>query len=384
MSKRIILLGSTGSIGRNTLQCIEANPDLLSLTALSTHSQIDVLLEQCRRFRPRAAAISGAEPSSDVIEELLRLNVELFAGEKALVRLIERIDAELVVNAVVGAAGFLPTLAAVEKGCDVALANKESLVIGGEHVMRRAAEKNVRILPVDSEHSAVFQCLMGEDVSTVEEILLTGSGGPFRLLPKEKFSSVTVEEALKHPNWSMGAKITIDSATMMNKGLEVIEACRLFGLTPDRVRVVVHPQSIVHSMVAFRDGSVKAQLGKPDMRVPIQLALTWPERRPSEFPRMDFSIAFSLDFEPPDLEKFRCLALAYQALESGGTSTAVLNAANEIAVQRFLRREIRFDQIEAIIEQTLSAHQIVRQPSIEELLAADEWARNIAGKIDFD
>ncbi|MDZ7369955.1 MAG: 1-deoxy-D-xylulose-5-phosphate reductoisomerase [candidate division KSB1 bacterium] len=384
MSKRIILLGSAGSIGRNTLQCIEANPDLLSLAALSTHTQIDVLLEQCRHFRPCAAAISGAEPSFEVIEELRRLNIELFTGKKALVRLIERVDADLLVNAVVGAAGFLPTLTAVEKGCDVALANKESLVIGGEHVMKRAAEKGVRILPVDSEHSAVFQCLMGEDVSAIEEIVLTGSGGPFRLLPKEKFASVTVEEALKHPNWSMGAKITIDSATMMNKGLEVIEACRLFGLTPDRVRVVVHPQSIVHSMVAFRDGSVKAQLGKPDMRVPIQLALTWPERRSSEFPRMDFSIAFSLDFEPPDLEKFRCLALAYQALESGGTSTAVLNAANEIAVQRFLRREIRFDQIEAIIERTLSAHQIVRQPSVEELIAADEWARSVAGNIDFN
>ncbi len=384
MKRRLIVLGSTGSIGVNALECAAENRELLEVKGLSTHSRVADLLEQCRTFRPQAAAVTGTLPDDETKKAFVRLGVELFTGEQALIRLIRAVEADMLVNAVVGAAGFLPTLTAIDAGLDVALANKETLVIGGEIVTAAAKKKGIALLPIDSEHSAVFQCLMGEERGAIEEIILTASGGPFRLLPKEEFRNVTVEQALRHPNWSMGKKITIDSATMMNKGLEVIEACRLFDVPPRKVRIVIHPQSIIHSMVAFHDGSVKAQLGVPDMRVPIQLALTWPQRRPSRFPRLDLAMMGALTFEAPDLEKFRCPALAYQALEEGGAAPAVLNAANEIAVARFLAGDIRFDQIEAVIDAALQAHRPVSAPSVEELLAADGWARRFANELTFD
>ena len=378
MKKRLVILGATGSIGMNALHCVSRHRDRFEVSALSTHTQVKALLEGCRTFRPQAAAVTGVAPTDRQRDDFRRLGVAVFYGKNALTELTAAVDADMLVNAVVGAAGFLPTLAAVERGWDIALANKETLVIGGEQVAAAVKAKGVKLLPIDSEHSAVFQSLMGEDPAAIEEILLTASGGPFRSLPKSEFSQITVERALQHPNWSMGKKITVDSATMMNKGLEVIEACRLFDIGPERVRVVIHPQSIVHSMVSFRDGSVKAQMGVPDMRVPIQLALSYPQRLPSDVPRIDWTALKELTFDVPDFQKFRCLAFAYDAVRAGGTTAAVLNAANEVAVARFLQREIRFDQIEAIIEAALCAHTVIARPSVEELLAADAWARHIA------
>jgi 1-deoxy-D-xylulose-5-phosphate reductoisomerase len=381
MKRKLIILGSTGSIGVNSLHCVSQNPEQFEVVALSTNRQVEALLEQCRVFRPGFAAVTGVALNGGDRLQFRKLGVTLFEGPQALVELIKNVQADLVVNAVVGAAGFLPTLEAIENGSDIALANKETLVIGGEHVMRAVKKKGVALLPIDSEHSAVFQSLMGEDFAAIEEILLTASGGPFRNLSKSEFRYITVEQALRHPNWSMGKKITIDSATMMNKGLEVIEACRLFAVPVERIRVVIHPQSIIHSMVAFYDGSIKAQLGAPDMRVPIQLALTWPRRMPSTFPRLDMTTLKELTFDVPDLEKFRCLALAYEAMRQDGTVTAVLNAANEIAVARFLANDLRFDQIEAVIEATLSVHSPISHPAVEELLHADEWARRFAESV---
>lgn len=382
MKRKLSILGATGSIGANSLYCVSQNPDDFEVVALSTHRQVEALLEQCRVFRPGFAAVTGVLLTDNERRLFHELGVAIFEGPQALVELVKNVQADMVVNAVVGAAGFLPTLAAIENGSDIALANKETLVIGGEHVMRAVKEKGVNLLPIDSEHSAVFQSLMGEDSAAIEEILLTASGGPFRNLPKSEFRNVSVEQALHHPNWSMGKKITIDSATMMNKGLEVIEACWLFGVPVERIRVVIHPQSIIHSMVALHDGSIKAQLGAPDMRVPIQLALTWPRRMPSAFPRLDITTLKELTFDVPDLEKFRCLALAYEVMRQEGTAAAVLNAANEIAVARFLASDIRFDQIEAMIEASLSAHSPISHPTVDELLQADDWARRFAESVN--
>jgi 1-deoxy-D-xylulose-5-phosphate reductoisomerase len=381
MKRKIIILGATGSIGVNSLYVVSQNREEFEVAALSTHRQVNLLLEQCRVFRPGFAAITGVPLKENERRTFRELGVTLFEGAQALVELVKNVQADMVVNAVVGAAGFLPTLAAIANGSDIALANKETLVIGGEHVMRAVKEKGVHLLPIDSEHSAIFQSLMGEDSAAIEEILLTASGGPFRSLPKSEFRHITVEQALRHPNWSMGKKITIDSATMMNKGLEVIEARHLFNMPAERIRVVIHPQSIIHSMVAFHDGAVKAQLGAPDMRVPIQLALTWPRRMPSTFPRLDMMTLKELTFDVPDLEKFRCLSLAYEAVRQGGTVTAVLNAANEIAVARFLANDIRFDQIESVIDAALSAHSPISHPSVDELLQADAWARRFAESV---
>ncbi len=373
--KRLSILGSTGSIGENSLQVVETLSDRFRVTALSTHTRVDRLVEQARRFRPRVVAIAGEPAPVEAVQELRRLDIDVLTGESAATRLAELADVDLVVNALVGAVGVRPTLAAIEAGHSVALANKETLVAAGEIVMRRAKERGVRIIPIDSEHSALLQCLMGERLEDVARVIITASGGPFRTLAAQKFQSVTVEQALRHPNWSMGDKITVDSATLMNKGLEVIEAHWLFGLSASQIDVVIHPQSIIHSLVEFVDGSVKAQMGLPDMRLPIQFALTFPERAPSGFPRLDFLKAPALTFEPPDLEKFRALALAYEALRTGGTAPAVLNAANETAVRFFLRREIRFDQIPVVVEEALSHHQAVSTPSIEDIFEADAWAR---------
>jgi 1-deoxy-D-xylulose-5-phosphate reductoisomerase len=382
--KRLVILGATGSIGLNCLRCVCENPESFRIVGLSTHHQVDLLLQQCASHKPRYAAVSGRMVSAEELNQFEQMKMTLFTGTQALTDLVNAAEADMLVNAVVGAAGFLPTLAAIELGRDIALANKETLVIGGEMVMNLAAKKAIHILPIDSEHSAVFQCLMGEDVQSIEAIILTASGGPFRSLPKGEFKDVTVERALSHPNWRMGKKITIDSATMMNKGFEVIEACRLFSVSVNQVRVIIHPQSIIHSMVEFKDGSIKAQMGVPDMRIPIQLALTWPNRAAADFPRLDFNVLKELTFELPDMAKFRCLALAYQAMRAGGTAPAVLNAANEIAVQRFLMCFIRFDQIETLVEAALEAHSNRQHPLIEELVEADLWARSFVENYSVD
>ncbi|MBN1996288.1 1-deoxy-D-xylulose-5-phosphate reductoisomerase [candidate division KSB1 bacterium] len=374
-TKKILILGSTGSIGTNCLHIVEQMREAFQVVGLATFSRVEKLLEQARLFHPEWVAVSSGQITGSARKTFRDLGVHVFSGAHALEQISLESDYNMMVNAVVGAAGFLPTLHAIGKGADIALANKETLVIGGELVMAQAKKQNVAVLPVDSEHSAIFQSLMGESSETVEQIILTASGGPFRTWSKELLSSVTVEQALKHPNWNMGKKITIDSATMMNKGLEVIEAIRLFHVSVDKIKVVIHPQSVIHSMVAFIDGSVKAQLGVPDMRVPIQLALTYPERKFSRFPRLDFGKYTELTFEEPDLNKFQALALAFEAGRIGGTAPAVLNAANEVAVSLFLNRKIRFDQIPQLVEQAVMKHQVVQNPDKNQLLAADLWAR---------
>ncbi len=373
--KRIAVLGATGSIGVNCLQVIDQFPEDFTVTALSTHGNVDLLLRQAEKYRPQTVAVSGTLVGQTEIKRCSALGMKVFAGPEALTSLAAEAEYDLLVNAVVGAAGFVPTLKAIERGKNIALANKETLVVGGELVMDAARRHNVAILPIDSEHSAIFQCLMGEEPRNIEQIILTASGGPFRTLPKEQMHRVTVEQALHHPNWNMGKKITIDSATMMNKGLEVIEAHWLFGVSTAKVCVVIHPQSIIHSMVTFCDGSTKAQMGVPDMRVPIQLALTFPDRKVSGFPRIDFGAVKELTFEEPDLDKFPALALAYDAVETGGTAPAVMNAANEEAVDLFLDRRIGFTKIAEFIQEALNKHSPVFQPSVDDLLEADRWAR---------
>ncbi len=373
--KRIAILGATGSIGVNCLHVIDQFPKDFAVTALSAHGNMELLLRQAEKYRPQMIAVSGTVPGEAERERCRALGIRVLSGSNALTLLAGEAEYDLLVNAVVGAAGFVPTLQAIERGKNIALANKETLVVGGELIIDAARRHNVTILPIDSEHSAIFQCLMGEDIRNIEQIILTASGGPFRTLPREQMHQVTVEQALRHPNWNMGKKITIDSATMMNKGLEVIEAHWLFGVPADKVRVVIHPQSIIHSMVTFCDGSTKAQLGAPDMRLPIQLALTFPERKVSGFPRMDFAVVKDLTFEEPNWEKFPALALAYKAIETGGTAPAVMNAANEEAVNLFLDRRIRFTRIAQLIQDALNKHSPVFQPTVDDLLEADRWAR---------
>lgn len=373
--KKLVILGSTGSIGVNALEVVAQLPGRFRIVAMSTHQQIDHLLRQAQSHRPAVVAITGAEPDAEQRQAFAALGIDIWSGPDALRRLCAELDYDLLVNAVVGAVGFLPTLTAVVRGRNVALANKEALVIGGALVTRAAAGSGADILPIDSEHSAIFQCLMGEDPAAVEELLLTGSGGPFRTWPREQLAEVTVEQALKHPNWSMGRKITIDSATMMNKGLEIIEAHWLFAVPVEKIRVVIHPQSIIHSMVAFHDGSIKAQLGLPDMRVPIQLAMSWPERLAATFPRLDPCTMKSLEFGEPDELKFPALGLARAALQAGGTAPAVLNAANEAAVWLFLDRRIAYLDIARLIEAALAARPAADAADSEALLAADQWAR---------
>ncbi len=378
MKKKIIILGATGSIGVNALNCVKNSPNDFEVVGLSTHVNVELLLRQAAEFQPNIVAVTGRPLRDAEKSEFKKLNIRYVDGPNALLDIQQEYEFDMLVNALVGAAGFLPTLTALDLGVDIGLANKETLVIGGEIVMARVRQRGVSLLPIDSEHSAIFQSLMGESYDDIEEILLTASGGPFRSLSVDEFKNVTVEQALHHPNWAMGKKITIDSATMMNKGLEVIEARWLFDVPVTKVRVVIHPQSIIHSMVAFHDGSIKAQLGVPDMRVPIQLAMTFPRRLPSDFPRLDWSTLKELTFDEPDLEKFRCLALAFQVIEQGGTAPAVLNAANEIAVERFLLRDISFDRIPYIIEKAVHEHNFVKRPSVNELIGADQWARQFA------
>lgn len=347
------MLGSTGSIGTQTLDVLRLFPDQFRVRALTAGSNVDLLVEQAQEFEPDCVAIGDESCLPRLEDRLSGTQVDAYGGEDGLCRAAARPDVDVVVAAVVGFAGLAPVVSALRHGKQVALANKETLVVAGSLIRALLQETDGTLLPVDSEHSAIFQCLAGESEQVLERIILTASGGPFRTRDAATFADVTVDEALDHPNWSMGAKITIDSATMMNKGLEVIEAKWLFDLDVDQIQVLVHPQSIVHSMVAFADGSVKAQLGVPDMKVPIQYALSYPARWPAPHERLDWSDVSRLDFETPDVEKFPCLQLAFEALKQGGTAPAVLNAANEQAVSLFLDKEIRFTDIPRAIEQAL-------------------------------
>jgi len=374
--KRLTILGSTGSIGVNCLNVVETHPDEFEIVYLATHGNVELLYQQSQRFRPRAVAVAQPPAAGNWSERFKKIGAEFLTGAAALAEIAAATEVEVVVNAVVGAAGLPATLRALRQARTVALANKETLVTAGELVTAEAQKHGGILIPIDSEHSALWQCLVGEPKHRIETLILTASGGPFRLRPKDDFSNITVAEALHHPNWTMGRKITIDSATLMNKGLEVIEAHWLFATPVDRIRVLVHPQSIIHSMVEFVDGSIKAQLGVPDMRLPIQYALTYPERLPNAFPRLNFQQWRQLDFHEPDLEKFFCLRLAYDALREGGTAPAVLNAANEEAVHAFLRERIRFDQISHLVDSALQRHENHRRADFDGVLMADRWARD--------
>ena len=383
--KRISLLGSTGSIGRNTLNIVNMFPQQFSLSALAAKSNVTLLAEQIERFAPEVAVVYDEIAAGDLKARLpANSRVEVLWGEEGYCAAARHESADITVTAVVGAAGLVPTLAAIEAGKTIALANKETLVMAGEIVMRKAAEKNISILPVDSEHSAIFQCLQGQRRDDVHRILLTASGGPFLERPADDFTNITIDDALDHPNWKMGRKITIDSATLMNKGLEVIEAKHLFGLSREMIEVVVHPQSIIHSMVAYQDGSVMAQLGVPDMKTAIAYALSYPQRLPLNQPLPDFSGRQALTFQTPDLEKFPCLALAFKACEAGGTLPAVLNAANEVAVHAFLDQKLSFVAIADVIAEIMQVHSAIENPELSDILAADHWAREEAGALISD
>jgi 1-deoxy-D-xylulose-5-phosphate reductoisomerase len=375
-AKSISILGSTGSIGRQSLEVIAALD--LSVGALTAHASTKLLEEQARRFRPRLAVVTDTAAYADLKTRLADTSVRVATGAEGLLEAAALPETDTVITAVVGIAGLEPTLAAIDAGKRIALANKETLVCAGELVMERARERGARIIPVDSEHSALFQCLEGNDRGEVKRLILTASGGPFFGKSRAELEHVTKDQALKHPNWSMGAKITIDSATMMNKGLEFIEAMRLYGMPPEQISVVIHRESIVHSLVEYRDGAVLAQLGAPDMRLPIQYALTWPERRPGPAKPLDLLSCPSLTFAPPDPDTFRCLGLALEAARTGGTACAVLNGANEAAVGLFLEGKIGFCDISRRVERALA--QIPPQPAtdLERILAADRMAREIA------
>lgn len=373
--RSLSILGATGSIGTQTLEVVRLFPDQFDVHALTCGGNVELLAEQVREFRPAHVAVGSAERADALKETLDDVPVEVHVGEEGLCHVATLETVDVVVGAVVGFAGLAPVLAALRSDKTVALANKETLVVAGPLVKRALDEGAGTLLPVDSEHSAIFQCLAGESEESLEQVVLTASGGPFRTRPADTFDSITVEEALDHPNWSMGPKITIDSATMMNKGLEVIEARWLFDLAPDQIEVLVHPQSIVHSMVSFGDGAVKAQLGVPDMKVPIQYALSYPARWPAPHERLNWAALGRLDFEAPDTDKFPCLQHAYTALERGGTAPAVLNAANEAAVEGFLREQFPFPEIPRLVGEVLAALPIVSDPSLDELYAADARAR---------
>jgi len=381
MKKRIAIFGSTGSIGTQALDVIEANPDLFEVEILTAHSNDELLVQQALKFNPNAVVIVDEKKYQTVKSALASTDVKVFAGEKALEEVAAFETYDLMLAAIVGFAGLAPTLRAVEGKKTIALANKETLVVAGEIMMRRSVANKAPILPVDSEHSAIFQCLIGEHRNPIEKIILTASGGPFRGKKPNFLLNVKRDHALQHPNWSMGAKITIDSATLMNKGLEMIEAKWLFNLSPEQVQVIIHPQSIIHSMVQFEDGSIKAQMGLPDMKLPIQYALGFPSRLKNDFPRFDFRKINNLTFEEPDLKTFRNLALAIEALNKGGNLPCVMNAANEIAVWAFLRNRIGFLDMTDLIEKTMQKIPFIETPTLEEYFDSDAEARNYAASI---
>ena len=381
MVKRIAIFGSTGSIGRQALEVIATHPDKFSAEVLTAYTNEKLLIEQALAFNPNIVVIVDEKKYDAVREALSNTHVKVFAGENALneVALMDCYD--MMLAAIVGYAGFQPTFNAIEAGKTVGLANKETLVVAGDLVMQKAFEKKVPIIPVDSEHSAIFQCLVGEGRNKIEKVILTASGGPFLGKKPNFLVNVKRDHALQHPNWSMGAKITIDSATLMNKGLEMIEAKWLFSLHPDQVQVLIHPQSIIHSMVQFEDGSIKSQMGLPDMKLPIQYALSFPQRLASKFPRYDFKKPSTLTFEEPDLRTFRNLALATDALYKAGNMPCILNAANEIAVFAFLRNRIGFLDITAVVEKTMEKISFIENPSLDDYLDSDAEARNYAASL---
>lgn len=372
--KNIALLGSTGSIGQSSLEVIQRLSDRFRATYLTANTNIDLLQKQVELFRPRGVVVID-EGNASVLRRTLDASVEVLAGEEGLLEIVRRDDVDIVISSLVGFAGLKPTVEAIKHRKTVALANKETLVVAGMLMTSLLKEYGAKLIPVDSEHSAVLQCISGEDPKRISRLILTASGGPFLHTPSDAFSRVTVEQALNHPNWKMGKKITIDSATLMNKGLEVIEAHWLFGLPPENIEVVVHPQSIIHSMVEFVDGSIKAQLGIPDMKIPIQYALTYPERSPMNGARLDFPKLQSMTFFAPDRSKFRCLQLAYDALTMGGTAPTVLNAANEVAVEAFLDKKIGLHQIPELIDKALSTHHVRRTPELNDIIEVDRVTR---------
>ena len=374
--KQIAILGSTGSIGTQALQVIEEHPDLYEAYALTANNQVELLAEQARKFMPAAVVIANEAKYLQLKEMLADLPIQVYAGADALCEIVEAKPIDVVLASMVGYAGLRPTMNAIRAGKAIALANKETLVVAGELINALAQQYHTPILPVDSEHSAIFQCL--EPNNALEKVILTASGGPFRKFTMEQLQHVTKEQALKHPNWDMGAKITIDSATMMNKGFEVIEAKWLFGVRPDQIEVVVHPQSVIHSMVQYEDGAVKAQLGMPDMRLPIQYAFSYPQRIKASFDRLDFTTMKELTFEQPDTNRFRCLALAYEALNKGGNMACIVNAANEVVVSAFLKDRIPFLRMSEVIEQAMAKVPFIQTPTYEDYVATDAEARRIA------
>ncbi|MCX2745092.1 1-deoxy-D-xylulose-5-phosphate reductoisomerase [Mangrovivirga sp. M17] len=376
--RHVAILGSTGSIGVQALEVIEANPDRFVAEVLTAQNSAEKLIEQALKFKPNAVVIANEDKYQEVFDALDPHDIKVYAGENALSSVLEMDTIDIVLTAVVGYAGLKPTIRAIESGKPIALANKETLVVAGELITELARQKGVNIYPVDSEHSAIFQCLAGEFHNPIEKIILTASGGPFRGKKRTELEKVSREQALKHPNWEMGAKITIDSASMMNKGLEVIEAKWLFGLKPEQIEVVVHPQSIIHSMVQFEDGSMKAQMGLPDMKVPIQYALTYPDRIKSDFPRFDFAKYPQLTFEKPDTDTFRNLALAFESLEKSGNMPCILNAANEIAVDAFLKDKVGFLEMSNLIEHCLEKIDYISSPGLDDYVETDKETRSLA------
>ena len=378
--KGLAILGSTGSIGTQALEVVESYSDFFDLQVITAQTNANLLIQQALKFQPNAVVIGDESKYEQVKQALWSSDIHVYAGEQALSQVVEFHEVDIVLTALVGYAGLKPTISAIQAGKNIALANKETLVVAGELITSMAKEKGVNIYPVDSEHSAIFQCLPGEFDNPIEKIYLTASGGPFRGWKTEALEQVTKAQALKHPNWSMGAKITIDSATLMNKGLEVIEAKWLFGLRNEQIDVIVHSQSIIHSLVQFQDGSMKAQMGLPDMKLPIQYALTYPKRFPTNFPRFNFMDYPELTFEQPDRQTFRNLDLAYQALERGGTAACALNAANEVSVQLFLEDKISFLDIAKINEYVMNEVALVAQPRYEDYVEVDKLARMAALK----
>lgn len=379
--KQIALLGSTGSIGTQTLEVVEAYPEIFEISVLTANRSADLLIEQAKKFKPNTVVIVDETKYAQVNDALFEDDIKVYTGEKALAEVTQMEEIDIVLTALVGFSGLKPTIAAINAGKNIALANKETLVVAGEIITALAREKGVNIYPVDSEHSAIFQCLVGEFSNPIEKIYLTASGGPFRGKKRDELLETTKEQALKHPNWDMGAKITIDSASMMNKGLEVIEAKWLFGLKNEQIDVIVHPQSIIHSIIQFKDGSMKAQMGLPDMKLPIQYALTYPRRLETNFPRFNFIDYPELTFEKPDMETFSNLRLAYDVMEKGGNMPCVLNAANEETVSAFLHDKIRFLDLGEINEMVVGKMDFVKQPSLEDLFETDQKSRALAREI---
>uniref|UniRef100_A0A7V3E698 1-deoxy-D-xylulose 5-phosphate reductoisomerase n=1 Tax=Ignavibacterium album TaxID=591197 RepID=A0A7V3E698_9BACT len=379
--KKVLILGSTGSIGINALNVIRKFPDRFNVAGLTVNSNISLLKEQIDEFHPDFVVVKDKAKAGELTESI-NSKTEILSGESGLIEAAQSRDFDILIGAVVGFAGLIPTIEAIKRGKRIALANKETLVVAGEIVTRLVAENGSEIIPVDSEHSAIYQCLIGENLKEVEKLILTASGGPFLNKDKSFFKTATVDEALNHPNWKMGNKITIDSATMMNKGLEVIEAHWLFGLPFDKIDVVIHPQSIIHSMVQFVDGSIKAQMGLPDMKLPIQYALSFPERFENDFVRTNLPSINNLTFFEPDFDKFECLKLAYQVLETGGTAPCILNAANEIAVEKFLNRQIKFSDIPKFINIALNKIENHSNPDIETIIECDKLTRKFVNTLN--